>query len=428
MPKAGDRLRLANGRYQLENLIGTSSFGEVWAARTFFGKKVAVKFVRSDTMDQAAPDERQCWLQGLRKESEFLKQLSRKETQHIVRPLDAGDWQGMPVLVMERMACNLFEHILALRREGRRPPLPLIVEWLGQINAALAAIHRHGWRYLDLKPGNLLLSADGKTLKVADFGTNQSRREATGHTFAGTIGWQAPEQFIPAGKNESGYVYRTDHRADYFALGLVFYFLVTGGEVLRYACDCQKIFREEGEEGARRFREGPGTTITEEERAQFLRCLGAEEEDATWRPAGNTVSTSSKTSRSPARLALTLLDSLLAATPGDRPANGGVIERRLSAIRQALEKPARIQKKQTPPNSQRWKWGWALSVVIGAAIWFAWNDNTVQAVVEQIATSIRPLPASLPESLPASRPLIYSVKNQGTDPHQPKLISPIGSP
>lgn len=428
MPKTGDRLRLPQGRYRLESLIGASSYGEVWGARTLMGKAVAIKFVRADTMDQAAPEDRQRWLEGLRKEAEFLKHLSRQETHHIVRSVDAGDWQGLPVLVMERMNENLLDHVLNLRRDGLRPPFPLIVEWMGQINAALAAIHRHGWRYLDLKPSNLLLSGDGKTLKAADFGTNRPRREATGHSFAGTIGWQAPEQFIPAEKNGSGYVYRTDHRADYFALGLVFYFLVTGGEVLRYACDCQEVFRQQGEEGARHLRERLSTIISVEERALFLRCLGADEEDATWRPGGSVGNTSRYNSRSPAKLALALLENLLATDPSDRPANGGAIERRFSAIRHALEKSSRSQQKQTATNPRMRAWGFALSAVIGVTLWFAWKDNTVQAVVGQIATPNRYLPASQPESLLATRPLIYSVKKQGTAPQQPELILPIGSP
>lgn len=214
-------------------------------------------------------------------------------------------------------------------------------------------------------------------------------------------------------------------------LGLVFYFLVTGGEVLRYACDCQKIFREEGEEGARRFREGLGTTITEEERALFLRCLGAEEENATWRPGGSTCNTGNKTSRSPARLALTLLESLLAVAPGDRPANGGVIERRLNAIRQVLKKPQRISREASASRSFLWKWWITVPVVVGVAIGVASNGTLVQMIATQIVASTSSPKTDPPESqlpLPAARPLIYSAKDSASDPLLPTLILPSASP
>lgn len=432
MPKTGDRLRLPHGRYRLDTLIGASSFGEVWAARTTMGKPVAIKFVRADTMDQAAPEDRSRWMEGLRKEAEFLRCLSRQETHHIVRPVDAGDWQGLPVLVMERMAGNLLDHVLDLRREGRRPPLPLIIDWMGQINTALAAIHRHGWRYLDLKPGNLLLSTDSKIIKAADFGTNRPRRQAGGHSFAGTVGWQAPEQFVPTGQDENGYVYHTDHRADYFALGLVFYFLVTGGEVLRYACDCQEVFRQRGEEGARSLRERVGAAITVEECALFLRCLGVEEEDATWRPGFGTDNPCRNASRSPARLSLALLESLLATNPGDRPPNNSVIERRLSAIRQAMEKQQRISRERSVSRPRPWKWWLALPVTAGIAIWIAWNGDAIQAMVEQFAaspsSSLQADQYEFSQVAPSARPIIYSAKKRIIDPLLPAMTTPSKSP
>lgn len=339
MPQPGERLRLAHGRYRLEAPIAVSSYGEVWAARSFFGRPLAIKLVRAETMEQAPPEEHNRWVDGLKREAAFLQSLSKEETRHIVRPIDAGEWQGLPVLVMERMAGNLLDHVLALRQEGRRPPLPQIIDWLGQINEALAAIHRHGWRYLDLKPGNLLLARDGKTLKAADFGTNRLRRESSGHGFAGTVGWQAPEQFIPAGRDESGYVYSTDHRSDYFALGLVFYFLVTGGEVPHYAGECQAIFHDGGEEGTQRLRQEALVPLTDDERATFLRCLGAADTQTTWHP-GAVENPISNSSRSPAQLALALLETLLAADPAQRPGNGRAIARRLELIRQTFASKA----------------------------------------------------------------------------------------
>nr|XP_039257810.1 serine/threonine-protein kinase/endoribonuclease IRE1-like [Styela clava] len=94
-----------------------------------------------------------------------------------------------------------------------------------QLVEGLAHIHEKKIIHRDLKPSNILVTLDGKHLKISDFGVSKemrSGRAATALTYArvGTDGWRAPE------------TYNKDiisQKADIFSLGLVYFFMWSGG-------------------------------------------------------------------------------------------------------------------------------------------------------------------------------------------------------
>lgn len=244
MHTKGHTIRLGSRRYRLREQIGSSSYGEVWSAvEGILNRSVAIKFVRADIMRgaPAATQQGRWTVEGIAKESAFLSGLGRDERRHIVRLIDQGEWEGLPVLVMELMEGNLKQHVAELAKRGTTPSPGQIIGWLEQINAGLAVVHRHGMRYLDLKPENVLCTAQGKRLKLGDFGGLRTLGVQAGHSYCGTPAWQAPEQCIPTGRDSHGYLYVTDHRSDYFALGMLFYSLVGNGMPLRFAHECQAL-------------------------------------------------------------------------------------------------------------------------------------------------------------------------------------------
>jgi serine/threonine-protein kinase len=109
-----------------------------------------------------------------------------------------------------------------LRACGAMAPEPA-AEIIKQAAAGLSAAHRHGVIHRDVKPGNLLLAADG-TVKIADFGIARlvsgahAALTSTGEV-AGTYHYLAPER----AKGRPG-----GPEADVYALGCVLYQLVTG--------------------------------------------------------------------------------------------------------------------------------------------------------------------------------------------------------
>jgi serine/threonine-protein kinase len=250
MVEAGDIITLTAGAWRLQAPLGGSSYGQVWRAESALdGTPAAVKLVNRAHMDLAPPQQRAVWRASFDAEIAFLRGLQPWDQRHIVRLLDSGEHDGQPALALELLDGDLAGHVAALRKRGAGPGIGQALAWTAQVNAALAKVHQYGWRYLDLKPANLLVDAPGNALKLADFGTNRPLQDSAAHSYAGTAAWQAPEQFFP---DDAGR-YRTDARTDYFALGALLYWLVTGMP-LRFCAACADAYRNHGAASAAALR------------------------------------------------------------------------------------------------------------------------------------------------------------------------------
>lgn len=317
MLEAGQVVALGAGAYRLRKQLAGSSYGVVWQA-SGRSADVALKLVNRPQMARALPAHRDRWIASANTEIVFLRSLRPWDERHIVRLLDSGDHDGLPVMALELMDTDLGRHLAGERAVGRRVSLAAILGWMEQINQALAKVHQYGWNYLDLKPANVLLGASRENVKLADFGTSRARAGAPCPGFAGTANWQSPEQFFPTSRN----TYDTDWRSDYFALGAMFYYLVTDGLPLRFCRDCGQAWREHQSRGAQQMlaanRGKLPATLSGDEAALFVRRLRQRANGA--RTTGATAS-------------LALLRALLAADRGERPAHAMQIARMIAAIR-----------------------------------------------------------------------------------------------
>ena len=138
---------------------------------------------------------------------------------HVVHVYETGTWAGQPYLVLEycpggTLADQLRGGPLTTERTAA------LIETLAR---AVQAAHDHGVVHRDLKPQNVLLSADG-TPKVADFGLAKMVDSNDGLTATGVVmgtpSYMAPEQ--AAGRREVG------PEADIYALGAILYECLTG--------------------------------------------------------------------------------------------------------------------------------------------------------------------------------------------------------
>ena len=316
--QSGDVVTLGAGHYRLQAQLAASSYGVVWRAERDGLGPVALKLVNRTQMEGAEPLLRAAWRDCAAREIAFLSSLAPWDARHIVRLLDHGSHDGLPALALELCDGDLATHMTRANASGQGIGLAQALAWLGQVNAALARVHQYGWRYLDLKPANLLVDAandaPNPSLKLADFGTSRSLADAQAHSYVGTASWQAPEQFFPAlPGTQAGYL--TDARADYFSLGALFYYLVTDGATLRYCSACGDAFRAHGRAGATRFKGAPPAILAEDEAARFLACAGAG-------GAGEV----------DAGAALALLRALLARRAQDRPPHALAISRLIAAV------------------------------------------------------------------------------------------------
>ena len=312
MYAAGTVISLAKGQYRLREALAGSAYGVVWRADSLHANGcVALKLVNLEQMERAPAGLRARWLACASTEIAFLRGLAPWDGRHIVRLLDSGEHAGMPAMALELLDGDLAAYLQHEAAHGRTTAPARALAWVGQVNQALAKVHASGWRYLDLKPGNLLLDAASDSVKLADFGTNRRLDDLRAHTYAGTANWQAPEQFFP---DADGYA--TEARTDYFALGALLYYLVAG-RLLRYSSACGQAWQAHGRDAAASLlaeRQGRPTVLQADEAALFAGRLG---------PA--------------AAPGLALLGSLLAERPVERPRHALEISRGLADTVAALD-------------------------------------------------------------------------------------------
>src|SRR5581483_325307 len=153
-----------------------------------------------------------------RQELLLASKISHK---NILRIHDLGDAAGMKFISMAYVDGEDLHHVLM--REGKLP-LPRMLKIAKQICSALDAAHAEEVVHRDLKPQNILLAKDD-LVQVSDFGLAKSvgAEAVTGMTqsgeMLGTPRYMAPEQVEAK---------TVDARTDIYAIGLIFYEMVTG--------------------------------------------------------------------------------------------------------------------------------------------------------------------------------------------------------
>ena len=215
------------GPYEVLGLIGAGGMGEVYKARdTRLDRTVAIKVLPPELSTDAKRRAR------FEREAKTIAGLSHP---HICTLHDVGEHRGSTYLVMEHLEGETLADRL------RRGPLPVAqaLEFGAQIADALDAAHKHGVIHRDLKPGNVMLTANGA--RLLDFGLAklhgpeaQAPMDASAPTVTeslthvgevlGTRPYMAPEQV--EGRP-------TDARTDIWALGCVLYEMVTGRPAFR---------------------------------------------------------------------------------------------------------------------------------------------------------------------------------------------------
>ncbi|MFJ6929768.1 serine/threonine-protein kinase [Streptomyces nigra] len=202
---------LIAGRYRLIESIGRGGMGEVWRAYDqTLDRQVAVKLLLPQDSDPTAASR-------FRLEA---RTASRIDHPNVVGVRDFGEHDNQLYLVMELVEGDSLARVLT---QSGAQPADRVARMAAQAAAGLAAAHRQGVVHRDIKPGNLLLDADG-TLKIGDFGIARflddpgAALTATGQ-IVGTSLYLAPERALgkPAGP-----------ASDVYALGCVLYQMLTG--------------------------------------------------------------------------------------------------------------------------------------------------------------------------------------------------------
>jgi serine/threonine-protein kinase len=198
--------------YTIDSLVGRGGMAWVFRARhNWLERPCAIKIL-SPELQQRSPDFLAQFIAEARAAASVVHP-------HIVTVHNIGQTDDHHYIELEFVAGRSLQSILAERK--CLPPLQA-TELLLQSCAALAAAHRSGLIHRDFKPSNILV-ADGQHAKLADFGLAKrivadTLDEAAGD-LAGTPPYMAPELFAHR---------RADPRSDVYAVGVSFYYLLTG--------------------------------------------------------------------------------------------------------------------------------------------------------------------------------------------------------
>jgi serine/threonine protein kinase len=200
---------------EITRLIGRGGMGAIYQARQMsLDRDVALKLIAKEVSQDPS------FVERFEREAKTLAKLSHP---NIVTVYDFGyTSDGVAYLIMEFVdGINLREAMLS-KSVGPEDALDIVAT----ICRALEYAHSRGVIHRDIKPENILLGEDG-SLKVVDFGiakiVDDSVRTPTltaTRQVLGSLHYLAPEQLESPDQ--------VDHRVDLYALGVVFYELLTG--------------------------------------------------------------------------------------------------------------------------------------------------------------------------------------------------------
>src|SRR2546425_10147180 len=195
--------------YILLEPLGQGGMAVVYRARQeSLDRTVAVK-VLSENL--AASTE---FMERFRREARTAANLRHP---NVITVHDFGeDERGVPYLVLEYIGGPTLADLMDVGLDDQRIP-----DLLDQIAAGLDYAHAHGVIHRDIKPGNVLMTEDGRAV-LADFGLAWLLEGAQLTLTGGVIG--TPEYMSP--EQAAGHPF--DHRADVYALGVVLYEMLVG--------------------------------------------------------------------------------------------------------------------------------------------------------------------------------------------------------
>ncbi|KDN18230.1 serine/threonine-protein kinase [Amycolatopsis rifamycinica] len=187
-----DEGRLVADRYRIVGRIGTGAMGAVWQAHDeVLGRTVAIKqlLLQPHLDEHDAEDARQRTM----REGRIAARLHHPNAISVFDVVT--DDSGQPCLIMEYLNST---SLAAVLQERRTLPPTEVARIGAQVAAALREAHAVGIVHRDIKPGNILLGANG-VVKITDFGISRAKDDVTvtkTGMIAGTPAYLAPEVAI----------------------------------------------------------------------------------------------------------------------------------------------------------------------------------------------------------------------------------------
>ena len=202
--------KLYGGRYKLISRIAIGGMGEVWKAEDeVILRDVAIKILKQEYMSDPS------FIERFRIEAKHAAMVNHEG---IANVYDYGEDAGSAYLVMEYVPGDSLARIL---ERDKILPESTVMDIVAQTARALYEAHEAGLVHRDVKPGNLLITPEGR-VKITDFGiarvADQVGLTATGQVM-GTVQYLSPEQATGKPATPS---------TDIYSLGIVAYEALAG--------------------------------------------------------------------------------------------------------------------------------------------------------------------------------------------------------
>jgi serine/threonine protein kinase/tetratricopeptide (TPR) repeat protein len=195
--------------YRIVKRLGEGGMGVVYLAEdTKLGRRTALKLLPAE------------WIRNSQARTRFLHEAQTAAAlnhPNICTIYEVDEVGGLVFLAMEHIEGE------SLRSTIERGPMKIaeVIATSLEVGQGLSAAHAQGIVHRDVKPGNVMLTSDGRA-KVLDFGLalapERTRLTAEGKT-TGTVSYMSPEQ----SRGEA-----VDHRTDIWSLGVMVYEMLTG--------------------------------------------------------------------------------------------------------------------------------------------------------------------------------------------------------
>lgn len=197
-------------RYMVVTSLGEGGMADVFlAVDTILNREVAVKVLRGELREDPVAQ-----LRFLREASA----ISKLQHPNIVEVYDVGEYDDKNYIVMEYVRGRTLKQLIAQRGALQKEEA---VEIMKQLVSAVHHAHENSIIHRDIKPQNILVKDDG-TIKITDFGialAHDAVQLTQADSILGSAHYIAPETT----RGES-----TTIQVDIYALGIVFYELLTG--------------------------------------------------------------------------------------------------------------------------------------------------------------------------------------------------------
>ena len=201
------------GRYVVEELVGVGGMGQIYRAHDpVLRRTVAIKLISTKLMSGA---DRADYIKRFRREAEAAARCAHP---NIVAVYDFALHEEQPYLAMEFVSGRSLRQLLD---DAPVMEVPDAIAIVLQVLDALTSAHEQGVIHQDIKPGNVMLTADQR-VKVGDFGISKLMNVETTTVFStiGTPSYMSPEQC--RGDDI------VDGRSDIFSVGATLFEMVAG--------------------------------------------------------------------------------------------------------------------------------------------------------------------------------------------------------